>query len=87
MRKAKRKQENELMLNSARQELVDVRSSLELAYCVFNGTSDPDVLETSILEIRALQSKYSHTLRNLKKISEDTFSCKKKYPNRTLGSH
>ena len=70
MRKARRKREAELMFHSARQELMDVRSSLEQAYCVFNSTSDPEILETSILEIRALQSKYSHTLRNLKTISE-----------------
>ena len=70
MRKARKRQEAELMLHSARQELVDVRSSLEQAYSVFNSTSDPELLETSILEIRALQSKYSHTLRNLKNINE-----------------
>lgn len=70
MRKARKRQEAELMFNSARQELVDVRSSLEQAYCVFNSTADPELLETSILEIQALQSKYSHTLRNLKNISE-----------------
>ncbi len=70
MRKARKRQETERMLFSARQELVDVRSSLEQAYCVFNSTSDPEILETSILEIQALQSKYSHTLRNLKNISE-----------------
>ncbi len=70
MRKARKKQEAEHMLHIACQELVDVRSSLEQAYCVFNSTSDPEVLETSILEIQALQSKYSNTLRNLKNISE-----------------
>ncbi len=70
MRKARKRRETELMLSSARQELVDVRSSLEQAYCVFNSTADPELLETSILEIQALQSKYSHTLRNLKSISE-----------------
>ena len=70
MSKERKRQETERMLFSARQELVDVRSSLEQAYCVFNSTSDPEILETSILEIQALQSKYSHTLRNLKNISE-----------------
>lgn len=71
MRKARKKQEAELLMHSARQELVDVRSSLDQAYCVFNSTSDPDILETSILEIQALQSKYSHTLRNLKNIKSE----------------
>lgn len=83
MRKAKKKQEAELLLYSARQELVDVRSLLDQAYCVFNSTADPELLETSILEIRALQAKYSHTLRSLKNISaEDTFSGRKKYQAR-----
>ncbi len=70
MGKARKRREADLMLSSARQQLVDVRSSLEQAYCVFNSTADPELLETSILEIQALQSKYSHTLRNLKSICE-----------------
>lgn len=68
MRKARKRREQEQLLSSARQELADVRNSLERAYSVFNNTSDPELIEASILEIRALQSKYSHTLRNLKNI-------------------
>ena len=68
MRKAKIRREQESLLSTARQELVEVRSELEQAYSVFNNTSDPDVIETSILEISALQSKYSRMLKKLKNI-------------------
>ncbi|MBE6914784.1 MAG: hypothetical protein E7472_07645 [Ruminococcaceae bacterium] len=50
----------------ATQELFLLRDDLTEAYRVFNSTSDPALLEASILEIGALQSKYSCMLRNIK---------------------
>ena len=44
-----------------------MQNSMEHAYSVFNHTVDPDLLEASILELRALQSRYDHMLRNMKK--------------------
>ena len=54
-------------LQNARHELRNMQNSMEHAYSVFNHTVDPDLLEASILELRALQSRYDHMLRNMKK--------------------
>ena len=54
-------------LQNARRELRNMQNSMEHAYSVFNHTVDPDLLEASILEMRALQSRYDHMLRNMKK--------------------
>ena len=54
-------------LQNARRELVNMQNSMEHAYSVFNHTVDPDLLEASILELRALQSRYDHMLRSMKK--------------------
>ena len=54
-------------LQNARRELVNMQNSMEHAYSVFNHTVDPDLLEASILELRALQSRYDHLLRSMKK--------------------
>ena len=54
-------------LQNARRELRNMQNSIEHAYSVFNHTVDPDLLEASILELRALQSRYDHLLRNMKK--------------------
>jgi len=68
-RKSKRREEMELT-RSAREELRSVREGINEAYCVFNSTSDPDAIEAVILEISALQSKYSLLLKKYKDISE-----------------
>ena len=54
-------------MQNARRELITMQNSMEHAYSVFNHTVDPDLLEASILEMRALQSRYDHMLRNMKK--------------------
>ena len=51
---------------AAVEELIALRAGMDAAYSVFNHTADPELLEASILEIRALQSRYGHALRNLK---------------------
>ena len=57
-------------LQSAKRELRNMQNSMEHAYSVFNHTVDPDLLEASILEMRALQSRWDHMLRNMKKQNE-----------------
>ena len=57
-------------LFQAKSELHSVRSSLEQAYSVFNHTADPELIEITVLEISALQSKYSRILKNLKNFRE-----------------
>ena len=54
-------------LQNAKRELINMQNSIEHAYSVFNHTIDPDLLEASILELRALQSRYDHMLRSMKK--------------------
>lgn len=56
-------------LSEAESELNRLRDGLAAAYSVFNNTADPELLEASILEISALQSRYSVMLRNIKTIS------------------
>ena len=51
---------------TARGDLTALRARLTGAYSVFNNTTDPELLEASILEIRSLESKYAHALRALK---------------------
>ena len=51
---------------AAERELTELRDGLDAAYSVFNDTVEPELLEASILEIRALQSRYGCALRNLK---------------------
>ena len=70
MFKRKRQPEREWSFSSARRDLIDIRSQLSQAYVVFNTTADPDVVESSIFEIRALQAKYSRMLRDLKHWNE-----------------
>ena len=54
-------------LQNEKRELKTMQNSIDHAYSVFNHTVDPDLLEASILELRALQSRYDHLLRNMKK--------------------
>ena len=68
-KKLKRREELENTQN-ARRELQNVREGINEAYCVFNSVSDPDTLDAVILEISALQSKYSLLLKKYKDIGE-----------------
>ena len=65
MTRARRKEERERR-SSAMRELLDLQDSLAGAYSAFNHTADPALLEASILEIGALQSRYNSALRRLK---------------------
>ena len=56
-----------MAMQNASRELRNMQNSIEHAYSVFNHTVDPDLLEASILELRALQSRYDHLLRSMKK--------------------
>ena len=58
-------------LLSAQQELAGLHDALCGAYVSFNRAGDPELLEASILEISALQSKYSCALRRIKALNGD----------------
>ncbi|MBR1658851.1 MAG: hypothetical protein IJ705_00855 [Oscillospiraceae bacterium] len=62
------KRERRERIAAAEQEVLALQTGLECAYSVFNNTADPEILEASILEIRALQSRYGCALRNLKSL-------------------
>lgn len=40
------------------------------AYSCFNGASDPDLIESYVFEINALQRRYSYLLRRVRQIDE-----------------
>ena len=71
MTKAARRREQRERREATERELSGLRAGLDAAYSVFNHTADPELLEASILEISALQSKYSCMLRSLKAIGRD----------------
>ena len=81
MSKRKLKREQQKYLSEAASQLVDVRNGIERAYNVFNNTADPDLLEASILEMHALESKYSCLLRNLKTINGETRHALSSHPH------
>ena len=42
------------------------------AYCCFNRESDPDLIESYVFEINALQSRYSYLLRRVREIERES---------------
>jgi len=46
--------------------LLQTRQALTQAYAGFNTATDPDLVESFVYEIRALQSRYSYLLRRRK---------------------
>lgn len=55
-----------------RQELLEVmartRVEINQAYACFNQQSDPDLVESFVYEINALQSRYSYLVRRMKEL-------------------
>ena len=68
---ASRRRERRERREAARRELEELLDGLSSAYSTFNHTLDPELLEASILEIRALQSRYSSALRSLKLLYQE----------------
>lgn len=48
------------------QSLASTRLAIAQAYAGFNSASDPELVESFVYEIRALQSRYSYLLRRRK---------------------
>ena len=46
--------------------MAETRRQLNLAYHGFNTHSDPDLIESYVYEINALQSRYSYLVRRVK---------------------
>lgn len=48
--------------------LARTRRLIAQAYSSFNSTHDPDLIESYVFEINALQARYSYLLRRVKEI-------------------
>ena len=48
--------------------LAQTRVLLNQAYACFNRESDPDLIESYVFEINALQSRYSYLLRRVREV-------------------
>ncbi len=48
--------------------LQDTQSALNHAYAAFDYTSDPELTESCIFEIRALQSRMNYLVRQIKEL-------------------
>ena len=48
--------------------LVRTRTLINQAYSGFNATKDPDLLESYVFEINALQARYTYLLRRVKEL-------------------
>ena len=59
-----------------REELLEsmkaTRCALSRAYDGFNRTGDPDLIESYVYEINALQHRYSYLLRQVRGLEEQT---------------
>ena len=53
-----------------RESLDRTRAELAQAHAGFNSAADPELVESYIYEIRALKTRYSYLLRQLKELSQ-----------------
>ena len=60
--------ERETEARCLREGLVRTRTLINQAYAGFNGTGDPDLIESYVFEINALQARYSYLLRRVKEL-------------------
>ncbi|NCB62399.1 MAG: DUF2508 family protein [Clostridia bacterium] len=51
-----------------REGLTRTRQLINQAYSNFNGTGDPDLIESYVFEINALQARYNYLLRRVKEL-------------------
>ena len=52
--------------------LGQTRALIAQAYAGFNAAGDPDLIESYVFEINALQARYSYLLRRVKELEADT---------------
>lgn len=53
------------------EELTKTRRLIDQAYACFNQESDPDLIESYVFEIKALQSRYSYLLRRVRQMEQE----------------
>lgn len=52
-------------------EIQQTRTALHQAYAAFNAARDPDLIESYVYEINALQAKHSYLLRQMRQLEEN----------------
>ena len=55
-------------LRALKEGLDRTRVLINQAYAGFNGTDDPDLIESYVFEINSLQARYSYLLRRVKEL-------------------
>ena len=55
-------------LSALKEGLVKTRTQINQAYLGFNATKDPDLIESYVFEINALQARYTYLLRRVKEL-------------------
>ena len=58
-------------LRALEEELERTRVLINQAYAGFNGTDDPDLIESYVFEINALQARYAYLLRRVKGLERE----------------
>ena len=59
-------------LSELKTSLQNTRLALSQAYAAFDYTSDPELTDSCIFEIRSLQSRMNYLLREIKDLEERT---------------
>ena len=67
-RKKAARVEEESEVRALKEGLSRTRQLINQAYLNFNGTGDPDLIESYVFEINALQARYSYLLRRVKEL-------------------
>ena len=65
-RRARREDDGEAA--ALKEGLTRTRQLINQAYANFNGTHDPDLIESYVFEINSLQARYSYLLRRFKEL-------------------
>ena len=60
--------ERDVELRVLKEGLAKTRVLISQAYAGFNGTGDPDLIESYVFEINSLQARYSYLLRRVKEL-------------------
>lgn len=68
--------------NYLQSELEQTQNALESAYSVFQNVTDPDLIDSSIYEINAIQIRYKFLLEKAKKEYVPQIAMETKFPLR-----
>lgn len=66
----RRETEEERERRAFQEGLARTRTLIAQAYADFNNARDPDLIESCVFEINALQARYSYLLRRMKELEE-----------------